>query len=534
MDVDRRGGVRLGQAERGQQRTGQRVRQRPVHGLRDGVAGGPGDGGEQRHQVGGGVDVVRLHHHGAAGGRIVHSGTSSVPSGPGRGCASTRPGRFSVSAHHHGKTWLQAFARLSGQAAQRIVAAARLLRSLPKLAAVAQTGEASAEQVQQVARLAGQVGVHRVAEVDATLADAARTLDPARFGLVCARVQAHLDPDGQDPAADFDRRSLTIAPVQGMLVLRGQLDPEGGAAVATALDALTLPPADGDTRSAGQRRADALVELARRQLTAGTLPSVAGQRPQIGVLLHPQALSPGTLARLAEAHQADAAGQRLRQLATAGAQPSSDWTRPGAMVDQHERIPAGFGRTSQTLRLRIAPPAPATQPPRAGPPAPGPPEPEPGWQQPGWADPPWLNWIGPIPPATAQRVACDADIWRIIFDPTTGTPLDVGRRHRLVPHWIRRALHTRDRGCRWPGCPTPADWTDAHHLDPWADGGETSLQRCLLLCRHHHSLVHEAHWTIDLHPTTGHVTITRPEGIPYQPPHTHSSNWNGTTTQATS
>ncbi|MGH3679978.1 MAG: DUF222 domain-containing protein, partial [Natronosporangium sp.] len=144
------------------------------------------------------------------------------------------------------KTWLQAFARLSGPAGQRMVAAARLLRSLPKLAAVAQTGEASAEQIQQAARLAGQVGVHRVSEVDATLADAARTLDPGRFGQVCARVQAHLDPDGDDPAQAFDRRSLTITPVHGMLLLRGQLDPEGGAAVATALDALMTPPAAGD------------------------------------------------------------------------------------------------------------------------------------------------------------------------------------------------------------------------------------------------------------------------------------------------
>lgn len=44
------------------------------------------------------------------------------------------------------------------------------------------------------------------------------------------------------------------------------------------------------------------------------------------------------------------------------------------------------------------------------------------------------------------RFACDADIWRVILDPGTGQPLDVGRRHRLVPPWIRRALHARDRG----------------------------------------------------------------------------------------
>ena len=74
-------------------------------------------------------------------------------------------------------------------------------------------------------------------------------------------------------------------------------------------------------------------------------------------------------------------------------------------------------------------------------------------------EPPWLNWVGTIPTTTAQRLACDSDIWRIILDPTTGLPLDVGRTHRLVPTWIRKALHARDRGCRWPGCTAAASWT---------------------------------------------------------------------------
>ena len=66
--------------------------------------------------------------------------------------------------------------------------------------------------------------------------------------------------------------------------------------------------------------------------------------------------------------------------------------------------------------------------------------------------PAWLDWFGEDPLALAQRLACDeANVWRIVLDPATGLPLDVGRAHRLVPHWIRRALHARDRGCRWPG-----------------------------------------------------------------------------------
>jgi len=52
------------------------------------------------------------------------------------------------------------------------------------------------------------------------------------------------------------------------------------------------------------------------------------------------------------------------------------------------------------------------------------------------------------------------------FDPATGRPLDVGRTHRLVPHWLRKALHARDRRCRFPGCQAPVAWTGAHHLTP--------------------------------------------------------------------
>jgi len=52
----------------------------------------------------------------------------------------------------------------------------------------------------------------------------------------------------------------------------------------------------------------------------------------------------------------------------------------------------------------------------------------------------------------------------------------------------------RDRGCRFPGC--GLRFTDAHHVEHWVDGGSTSLGNCLLLCRHHHRLVHEGGWHV--------------------------------------
>ena len=94
---------------------------------------------------------------------------------------------------------------------------------------------------------------------------------------------------------------------------------------------------------------------------------------------------------------------------------------------------------------------------------------------------------------TSRRLSCDAATVRMTHDPE-GRIVSVGRRTRRIPPALRRALDARDRGCRFPGC--GLRFTDAHHVEHWADGGETSLGNCLLLCRHHHRLVHEEGWTV--------------------------------------
>ena len=71
-----------------------------------------------------------------------------------------------------------------------------------------------------------------------------------------------------------------------------------------------------------------------------------------------------------------------------------------------------------------------------------------------------------------------------------GEPLSIGRKSRTIPPAIRRALRARDDGCRFPGC-THRSFLDGHHIEHWADGGETGLDNLVQLCRHHHRLVHE-------------------------------------------
>ena len=94
----------------------------------------------------------------------------------------------------------------------------------------------------------------------------------------------------------------------------------------------------------------------------------------------------------------------------------------------------------------------------------------------------------------AVRLCCDGTVISVVED-THGRPLDVGRKQRTVSTSLRRALWSRDRGCSFPGC-YKTRYVDAHHIHPWADGGDTSLDNLTLLCTHHHTLLHEGGFTI--------------------------------------
>jgi hypothetical protein len=94
-----------------------------------------------------------------------------------------------------------------------------------------------------------------------------------------------------------------------------------------------------------------------------------------------------------------------------------------------------------------------------------------------------------LPVETARRLSCDASIVNITED-ERGEPLDVGRKTRSIPPALRRALASRDKGCVFPGC-NHKRYVDGHHIQHWADGGETKLSNLITLCRFHHRAVHE-------------------------------------------
>src|SRR2546422_6080634 len=121
-----------------------------------------------------------------------------------------------------------------------------------------------------------------------------------------------------------------------------------------------------------------------------------------------------------------------------------------------------------------------------------------------------------VPAGTSQRLACDAS--RVVMrHAPDGQVVEVGARTRTIPPALRRALHHRDRGCRFPGC--GVRFGQGHHIRHWAHGGPTTLSNLALLCRRHHRAVHDEGYQVDRQPD-GTLSFRRPDGalLPAVPP----------------
>ncbi|MCB1282332.1 MAG: DUF222 domain-containing protein, partial [Salinibacterium sp.] len=102
----------------------------------------------------------------------------------------------------------------------------------------------------------------------------------------------------------------------------------------------------------------------------------------------------------------------------------------------------------------------------------------------------------PVPIYTARMLACCGSRVEVTVG-EGGEVLDVGRRTRVIPSAIGRALWLRDHGCRVPGC--ERRWhLHAHHVVPWAEGGPTKLSNLVLVCPFHHGLIHEGVLGVEL------------------------------------
>jgi hypothetical protein len=101
-------------------------------------------------------------------------------------------------------------------------------------------------------------------------------------------------------------------------------------------------------------------------------------------------------------------------------------------------------------------------------------------------------------PDAARRLACDASLL-VVEQDEVGNVLDIGRRSRIIPAGMARALAIRDGGCQFPGC-CESRYVEGHHVKHWADGGETKLDNLVTLCRYHHRELHRGKFFLAVKP----------------------------------
>jgi hypothetical protein len=355
------------------------------------------------------------------------------------------------------KQWLQAYGRLSGPAAAGRMRAVATTRLLPSIEAAFDAGEVTREHVDRIGLTAQEVGDEVVEGAEEPLVAIARDFEPEAVREVCERLIDEVIRDKRAPAEEqYRRRGVTLTRAGEMWKLRGILDPETGVLFTTALDAFTKEPAPDDERSPAQRRHDALADLLNATLRDGQAPLVAGIRPHLGLLM--------PVRRYADLH--DHGGDGTDAAGGGGGTSAAATTGGVAIADDGPAVLTGYGV---------------------------------------------------VPDAFAARLSCDANLQQVWQHPDNGLPLRLGRAYRNTPPGLRRALATRDPHCRWPGCRTPANWCDSHHLRTWVrDNGATDIDNLVILCRYHHVSVHERGWGLRRDPANGWITIIRPDGTPYE------------------
>src|SRR4051794_7939216 len=369
-----------------------------------------------------------------------------------------------------------------------------------------------------------------VPEAEACLLQQCAQFDPPTVRRLGREVLHTVDPSGalteELTAAARDELWLTATPT-GRLRLRGEVDQVTGALLTTLVEAGAAPrptAADGpDPRPATTRRAHALAEVLR--LAANAAPSVhGGLSPHLLITMTLDTLRSSLTAAgcdTAAAGGSEASGPA--NSGTTGTGGTSDTGVPGLDPRAGEH-PALFGAAPQqataqdaTARDAKARDAKARESARLA---------REGLNRaqrraaPKVARRMAVTETGvPLSAPTARRLACDATIIPLVLG-ANSEPLDIGRATRLIPPAIRRALIARDRGCAFPGCRRPPRWCDAHHIKYWADGGETCLENLVLLCGHHHDLIHHSQWTVaiaDGRPVFNPPAWLDPTGFPRGP-----------------
>jgi hypothetical protein len=184
--------------------------------------------------------------------------------------------------------WIRHNCKTSRSVAYDCINVGEQLHRLPKSANALTTGAIGFAHLSVIARTSNALAesTPESAFVENDLLERARECSAGRLWHYCMRLRHALDPVGvareQRIAVEERRLQFTVWD-DGSLLISGQLDPIGGAAVRTAIEPLAQPMGQGDDRCLEHRQADAFVELATHSLDAGLLPQHASQRPHLQV-----------------------------------------------------------------------------------------------------------------------------------------------------------------------------------------------------------------------------------------------------------
>jgi len=185
--------------------------------------------------------------------------------------------------------WIRLNCHMGGGAAGDRLAVGEQLNHLPESGQAMVEGEIGFAHLALIARtsvaIAEAEGPAKPFDERRLLARA-RQFSVGRFRDFCHHARHASDPEGyaRDEEERVQARSLTLSTgAGGMVWLRGLLDPEGGAALRTALEPLARPAGKEDRRRIDRRFGDALVEAAHHLLDGGRLPQRSSQRPHLQV-----------------------------------------------------------------------------------------------------------------------------------------------------------------------------------------------------------------------------------------------------------
>jgi uncharacterized protein DUF222/HNH endonuclease len=369
----------------------------------------------------------------------------------------------------------------------------------PATGAAAAEGRLSSPMIDTIVGVMTQVPPEHRDGAEQHLVSFASEAGHKQVAALGARILAHLDPDGSAPdetePAKPSRELSLRRKRTGFWELNGRFDDETGARASALFDSLAQRHSTDegpDLRSPLERYGDAFSDAIDLAFNSPELPIQAGERAHVMVAVSLADLRSGigqamlgNTGTLPAAAPAALSNTGTPPQVGAGPATSSDTgTAPTPVTGQSAlgTMPkAGVGRAmlgnngttpTPTADQSALDTAPKVSVGRAV-----------------------LGDLGTISAAEARIHACDCKLIPAVLG-TKSEPLDLGRRHRLVSTPLRRALYLRDRGCAFPGCHRPPRHCQGHHIRHWADGGSTELGNLVLLCAHHHRLLHRSGWQV--------------------------------------